>query len=172
MLDGQDPRRQRFDRVIAAHGHSDLKDDGPRVELGCHEVYGRPADFYAVLIRLALGVGPGKCWQQRRMNIENGPGKRVAEDRTDKTHEPGKAHERDMSLPKGGDEREIVGLSGRIVAVRQDDRVDAHLACPLQPRRVSTIRNHDSNPSAQPTSALGVNQRLKVAASSGDQDRN
>ena len=60
-------------------------------------MHGRAGDAHAVLQRLPLRVEAGKRGQQRRMDVQDPVGKCVEQRRANQTHEPGEAHEIDVS---------------------------------------------------------------------------
>ena len=130
-------------RVVVVYGHGGLHDDWPGVELWRHEVHGGARHLRAVREGLARRVRAGERRQQRRVDVENRVGKRVAECGPQASHESGQTDEPDVTGAQFGHEGTIVVVAGRVVGVRHHARADAGGAGHLEPRRVRTVRDHD-----------------------------
>ena len=104
------------------------------------------------------------------MDVENGGGKRVEQHGTNQTHEPRKAHEPHVARAQSVDQRPIVVVTRREVAVRQTERVDSRLARARQAGRLGPVRNHDRYPRVQAPVSNRVDYRLQVAAAAGDEN--
>ena len=99
MLLVEDSIRERVARITIEHRDSTLQNDRPAVELERHDMNGHAAYLDPMLNCLVLCVHPGKCRQQRRVDIENRVWKSVEEHSADEPHVTGQAHERKRLVP-------------------------------------------------------------------------
>src|SRR5262245_58029937 len=81
MLDRQNATRQPVRTVPIEHRHRLLQHNRPRIESRSDEMDRRSSHLDAVLEGLTLRVDPGERGQERRVNVENALGKRLAEGR-------------------------------------------------------------------------------------------
>ncbi len=170
MFLDEDPGRQAFHRITVEHGNRSLPNNWTAVQLAGDEMHGGAAHLDPVLEGLPLRLQARKRRQQRRMDVENGRGKRVEQDGTNQTHEPGKTHQPHVARAQRVDQRPIVVVAGREVVVRQTERVDSRLARAREAGRVRSVRNHDSYPRVQAPASDCVDNRLQVAAAAGDEN--
>ena len=132
---------------------------------------GRAGDLDAVLERLLLGVDAGKRRQQRRVDVEHRVGKRLEQLGADQTHEAGEADEADArarAAPAASRAIEIVAR--RELAMVEHQRFDAGVAGELEPGGIGRFEMTTAMRASSRPSLDRLDQRLQIAAASGDQD--
>ena len=103
------------------------------------------------------------------MDVENRLRKGFKEGRAEQTHEPRKTHQRDVARANLGHERVFERLARGIVAMTDGHRLDPRGARASESRCVAAVRDHYGDLGAQPSVRDRVDQRLQIAAASGDQ---
>src|SRR5260221_14182856 len=84
--------------------------------------------------------------------------------RSNETHEAGQADKRDATRAERVHDCAVVGVSVRVPARVEMERLDARLARAPQPAGVLTIGNDDSDRGGESAGGDRVDERLKVAA--------
>ena len=111
MLLVEDSIRERVARITIEHRDGTLQDDRPAVELERHDMNGHAAYLDPMLNCLVLCVHPGKCRQQRRMNIEDRVWKSLEELGTDEPHVTGQVYQSNASCLESLHNRGIVFIA-------------------------------------------------------------
>src|SRR3990172_345557 len=93
VLPRQDPGGQRLLRVVVAHLHRLLQEDGAAVRALVDEVDRAPGDLRPVLQDVLVGVGPGEGRQQGGMYVDHALRELREECRGDEAHEAGEHDE-------------------------------------------------------------------------------
>ena len=117
-------------------------DDWAGVQHLIHKVHGAPAEFHAVVERLALGVQPRKGGQQRRVNIEHALREGPHEIRAQQAREARQAHQVDR-IPVELVDQPVVIRDALHAERRQQDCVQATLPRRLEPLSTGPISNYD-----------------------------
>ena len=92
---------------------------------------------------------PGNAGSSDGWMLSTADRKRVAERRAEQAHEAGQADESNAAFAQRRDERAVVGVARRVVAVRHDERLDARAARDREPAGVGAIRDHDARSRAR-----------------------
>jgi hypothetical protein len=152
---GEDPRRQRLDRISVEHRDRRLKNDRTAVGFRRDDMDRRAGDAHSVVKRLPLRVKPGKPGQERRVHVQHQAGKRL--------------EQRSAAVAEHVDDRAFVGVAVGIVTRTEAHRLDARVVCALEPRGLAAVRDHDRNCRFEAARGDRVDDRLKVAAAPRDQ---
>ena len=131
---------------------------------------GHAADLYSVVDRLLLGVESRERGQQRRMDVEDAVGERLDERRTDEAHEAGQADKPDVAGAQLLDESAVICVAGRKGAMRETYRLDLGRPRSIQSSGILAVGNDDRNRRVQVADGNRVNQRLEIAATTGDEN--
>ena len=162
---------QRLGGVVVEHRHRACMTIGPASSSGVTKCTVTPVTLDAVFERLALRVHAGKRRQQRRDGCSGsrcgnaaqnaGPSRRM---------NPARQTSSTPRVANRRDERAIVRLARRVVAVRHHERLDARR--PARARARARRRDSRSRPRsrAQPPRLDRLDNRPQIAAAPGDQD--
>ena len=170
MLLREDSRRERFGCISRKNWHGALHHDWPAVQFRSDEVDGYAAHLHAMLNRLPLRLQTRKRRQQRRMDVENRVRERFNERRTNKPHESGKADQGNIARAQLPHQRAIVVVSRRPRAMGKADGFDSGRSRSTQPRGIFTVRDDDRDRGIEPAVRNRVDECLKIASASGDED--
>lgn len=151
--------------------HRFLEENRAVIDAGIHEVDGHAGDFGSPGQRVANGMRAGKGRQQRRVNVQDAPGKMLDEHRRENAHEPGQADELDPSHLEQGDERALI-TAARGIAVRvHEECVDAEMLRSPQRLGLRPIADHEGHARVQSLCTNGLKDRLEVGALPGAEHR-
>src|SRR5258706_1352478 len=104
------------------------------------------------------------------MDVENGIREFFDERRTDEPHESGKADEADVWRAQLTHERVIVVVAGRPGAMGEADGLDSGRPRSIQPRSTFSVGNDDRDRSVEAALRDRVDECLKIASASRDED--
>src|SRR5688572_4443171 len=104
------------------------------------------------------------------MDVQDGVREGIQEPLTDQAHEPRETYEPHLPCREFCRQRQVEGLTIRERAMAERERLDPRGASPINAGRAVAVRNDDGNPGAQRSGFDGIDQGLKVAAATGDQD--
>ena len=170
MLLGENPRRQRLDRVVVEQRDGCLQDDRTVIQFGRHQMHRRARDSDAVFERLPLRLEAGKRRQQGGMDIQDAVREGRDQRGAHQPHETCEADQIDVSCAEQMDECGVVRVSVGILAGVDVDRLDARVAGATEPGDVGAVGDHHCNHRLEPAVRDGVDDRLQVRAAAGDQD--
>lgn len=111
MLKPQHPGCQRRSVIAIEHRHHGLRNDGAMVEFGRDQMRGRAMKANPGGQRTRMGIEPDEGRQQRRMDIDQTPGKVPNETVGENAHEAGEHDQIDLECVKPLDQRRIEGLA-------------------------------------------------------------
>ena len=111
MLKTQHPRRQHRSVIAIEHRHHGLRNDGAMIEFGRDQMHGRTMKANPGGQRSRMGIKPDEGWQQRRMDIDQTPGKVANEAIGENAHETSEHDQVDLQCVKPIDQRSIEGLA-------------------------------------------------------------
>jgi hypothetical protein len=92
--------RQFFDRITLQNRDDGLKDDGTAIQRLIHKVHRAAAEFHSMFESLILDIQSRKRRQKRRVNVQDGMGEGLDQDRAEHSHESGQANQVDLAVPK------------------------------------------------------------------------
>ena len=132
-----------------------LPDDRALVEIGGHEVGGRPGELHAPLPRLVVGLGPLEPRQERVVDVDD-PGRvATAEVVTEHLHVAGEHHRVDLEAFHEIDQ----GALGLGLGVDRDGDVLVGDAVTLdQLAEVGVVRDHHRDVDREVTAAVAIEQ--------------
>src|SRR3989442_14215609 len=129
-----------------------------------------PGDLHTMLERLALRVEAGERRQDRRVHVDGTPGERSEVRGRKNPHEPGGTDEADPTRSELTHECEVERFPvGEVLGVHEEG-FDTRRPRPLQCRRMLPVRDHDDDLRRVVGSRRSVEKRLKIRATSGDED--
>lgn len=111
MLKTQHPRRQHRSVIAIEHRHHGLRDDGAMIEFRRDQMHGRAMKANPGGQRSRMGIEPDEGRQQRRMDIDQTPGKVPNETVGENAHETSEHNQVDLQCVKPIDQRSIEGLA-------------------------------------------------------------
>jgi hypothetical protein len=103
------------------------------------------------------------------MDVEDAVWKRLEHRAADEPHESGEAYEADVPVAQLAGERPIEIVARRESAMADVERLYSRRASPIEARGVRAIRDYDSDLCVETTVSNGSEDRLEVAAPSGDE---
>ncbi len=104
------------------------------------------------------------------MNVQNTVGKRLDKGTAQQPHEPGQTDQPDVAAAELGDQRLVIRLARRVGSVLQHHGLDARPARPRETTRVHRVGDDHRNGRQEPTGSHRIDNRLQVAAATGDED--
>jgi hypothetical protein len=170
MLLGEDPRGQRFRRVVLTHGNRRLKNDRAVIQPFIDEVYRRPRHLDAVLERSALSIEAWEGGQQRRMDVHDPVRVAPYESRGEQPHVSRKADQLAARRVEGLRHPPIVRFSPAAAPVIDHHRFDPARARELQSPRFRFVRDDQCDARGNRPRLAGARKCLQVRAAPADQN--
>ncbi len=128
--------------VAVKHRDSLLHDDRSVIEFFVNEMHGASGNLYSIGECLLLRFEAGKCWQQRRMDIENPLRKLLHEPGREQAHVSREANQIHIVLLEHGDDFAFV-LFSRPALRRNHQSSQAALPCGSDARSIRIIGDDD-----------------------------
>ena len=98
MLLLQDAGGETAFSISLENRHRFLHNDRSMIQFFVYEVHSAACDFHSVGKGLFLSLQPGKCRQERRVNVQNAPRKLLHEPGREQTHVAGQADQIHITL--------------------------------------------------------------------------
>lgn len=169
VFHGMDAPHQAVRIFPGVDRHGGLDDHRAAVHLFLHEMHGAAGNFDPV----SLGVGPavhaGKAGQQRRVDVDDPPGKSLQKGGTEQAHVSGQDDEFRAAFPQHGDELPVVALPVRKEGVVQSRMGQPGLAGALQHARARPVAEDHADVHIQNAGGGLIDHGLGVGAAARGQ---
>jgi hypothetical protein len=133
-------------------------------------MHGRAADLDPFVQNASMGVQPFECGEEGGVDIELTVPPASHEALAMKPHETGVAEQLDAGLAQLGVESVVEGFARVEVGMVNDQRGNETGLGAQQALRARHVRHHENDPRRIVGGFAGVDQRLEVRASAGDQN--
>src|SRR5262245_51984259 len=169
MLLFENPRRERFDRIVVQHGYGRLQNDRPRVKMLVYEMNRAPRDLNSVLERLVLCVEPREGGKKRRVNIQDPLRVFPHKARAQQAHEPSQADQLNIVPFELLDQPLVVYFAVESLGWHAD-RVKASLPGDIESARFGAIRDHHRDLGAKPARGDVIGDRFEIGSAAREQN--
>lgn len=165
----EDTGRKRLFGILIQHRDGGLNDNGPGVDSLVDKMHRTTGDLGAASKRLALGVQTGEGREQRGVNIHNSMTIFPDEAGPKQTHEPGQADQLDLPLAQQVDNCRVELFACRVQARIYEDRLNPVSLSQVKRTGGRHVTDHDGDGCVDRAGLAGVDDRLKITSSSGNQ---
>ena len=133
---------QRLGRIVRQYWHHGLIEDGADIQLCSHFMHGAAGELAPCINGPLVRMQAGKCWQQRRMDIEHASFEMLHKSRSKNAHEAGQHHHAGVVLVNHLGQLRIEGLAAVELLVVQHLGGNALFLGKQQPLGIGFVADH------------------------------